>query len=255
MNKKKITIILSVVALLVIFGSSLALFSDRNSSEFVAELGTVEIELDDMNLTNSDRIAPGNGDVNNPDGSTGNVEHKFSFKFKNNGNKSIRTRYTIVLSAKNNNEFLDAKHMSLTENGLELSGKEYLDKDGNTVNAYSDDIKAIKYTLDGDIFDGYGEDILDGGDAEKEDLSSVVRENDKGDVEKLYSYNFILSRDAENEYQNADVIIDVIAEAMQYRNTRDSNFDNIVVSKTYSTQDFEGDFVPSRDEDADGEGF
>lgn len=253
--KKKLIVPAVLFASALGMGTAFAVFSGGDKSDFVAEFGTVEIGIEDINLTNADKISPGNGDRNNPDKSIGNTDHNFEFTINNKGNKSIRTRYTIVLSALNSGKVLDASQMMLSKGGDEIADKEYLDIRGKSVSASSGEVAAVKYTIEGDIFDGFGKDILDGGDAEKEGVSGGVEEDKNGDVKKSYSFDFALLRTAKNEYQNADIHIDVVAEAMQYRNTKDSDFSDIVVKKSYSTQEFDGDFVPSKDEDKDGEEF
>lgn len=256
--KKKIIIPILSLAFIILIGSAFALFSGNAKSDFIAELGTVEFELKNLNLTNSDKIAPGNGDNNYFSNSTNKeqdlVTHEFSFVGENLGTKSVRTHYSILLTAENNGHELDAGYMYLTDNnGVELENKSFLDKDGNNVSENFEDIAAVKYEFDGEIFDGRGKDILDGGEAEKE--KAGIEENDNGDVEQKYSYQFVLSRDAKNDYQNADISIDVVCEAMQYRNTKNSDFEKIRVKKTYTTKDINADLVPSKDEDKDGKGF
>lgn len=255
MKKKKLVVPAVLFASALGVGTVFAVFSGGDKSDFVAEFGTVELGIENIGLTNADKIAPGNGDKDNPDKSIGNMDHKFEFTIDNKGNKSVRTRYTIVLSANNNGKVLDASQMLLSKNGEEISDKEYLDIRGKSVSANSGDVAAVKYTVEGDIFDGFGKDIMDGGDAEKENVSGSVEEDKNGDVKKTYNFDFALLRTAKNEYQNADIHIDVVAEAMQYRNTKDSDFSDIVVKKSYSTQGLDGDFVPSRDEDEDGKEF
>lgn len=256
--KKKIIIPTLLLAFMILIGSAFALFSGDAKSNFVAELGTVEFELKDLNLTNSDKIAPGNGDNNYSYNIIGqkqdSITHEFSFIGENLGTKSVRTHYTILLTAENDGDDLDASYMRLTDhNGIELENKSFLDKDGNNVFGNSGDVSAVKYEFDGEIFDGRGKDILDGGEAEKE--KAGIEENDNGDVEQKYSYQFVLSRDAKNDYQNSDISIDVICEAMQYRNTKGSDFEKIRVKKTYTTKDIDANLVPSKDEDKDGKGF
>ena len=60
-------------------------------------------------------------------------------------------------------------------------------------------------------------------------------------------------KDASNQYQGADITVDVIVEAMQYRNTESSDWDVITkVEKVYSSADVPVTVVPKEDEDASG---
>lgn len=175
--------------------------------------------------------------------------HDLTFTVANNGTKSIRTRQTLIITCKQLVEVtspeseepemeevtLDPSYLSLLiEEGTEIGSKEGL---GKKVYVMSDEseltpeeyaaldedseltVVAIKYQLTPDIFDGVGE------SAEIEDVSTVKNEDDV--AEKLYTYKLKMDKDTPNAYQGATVSIDVIIEAMQYRNTANSDWETM----------------------------
>lgn len=175
--------------------------------------------------------------------------HDLTFTVANNGTKSIRTRQTLIITCKQLVEVtspegaepemeevtLDPSYLSLLiEEGTEIGSKEGL---GKKVYVMSDEseltpeeyaaldedseltVVAIKYQLTPDIFDGVGE------SAEIEDVSTVKNEDDV--AEKLYTYKLKMDKDTPNVYQGATISIDVIIEAMQYRNTANSDWETM----------------------------
>lgn len=175
--------------------------------------------------------------------------HDLTFTVANNGTKSIRTRQTLIITCKQLVEVtspgsaepemeevtLDPSYLSLLiEEDTEIGSKEGL---GKKVYVMSDEseltpeeyaaldedseltVVAIKYQLTPDIFDGVGE------SAEIEDVSTVKNEDDV--AEKLYTYKLKMDKDTPNAYQGATVSIDVIIEAMQYRNTANSDWETM----------------------------
>lgn len=259
MRKKILLIsgsIFGVAALIV--GCALALFTARTDSDFYAKAGTVRIEVDELELTNPDNINPGDSDPNNPADAAGGTEHIFSYDVTNNGNKSVRTRHSIIITcdkAGDNDEMLDARFFEmLDKDGDELEEKLYiLDDDTTKKEVGTDDVvKAVKYTFYGDVMDGKGTDIEDGGDAEKEDVSGTVKQKD-GEVSKTYSYTLAMLRQAKNSYQGCDVNIEIVVEAMQYRNTDNDDWSIAgIVSKTYTTSEVNMNVVPAYNEDKNG---
>lgn len=248
MTKYKASIVAIVIALAFIIAGTLALFTGKTDSGFKAIAGTVNVDIDDIDLTNPDKISPGDGDIDSETNEEN--EHVLSYTVSNNGNKSVRTRQTIVLSAKNKDKVLDANMIKLIAGSKELDGKTALNENGDET---SGEAYAIKYEVDGDIFDGKGEDIESGGEAEKEDIQGTITENNDGDVSETYKYVLALDKNAGNDFQDADFNIEVIVEAMQYRNTDENDWDDVkVVKKTYSTHNFEGNFVPDSDEELEG---
>lgn len=256
-NKKTVVGLASATAVLILGASTLALFTAKDDSNFKAKAGTLGIEVDSLKMENPDNINPGDNDPSNPEDAVAGTEHEFEYTVENLGTKSARTRHTIILSVTENNsdKVLDARHMVMFGNDKELVEKSYVLEDNSEVSELKDGqfVKAIKYVFISDVFDGVGKDIKDGGSAEKENIENIVSENDKGKVEKTYTYDFGLLRTATNKYQEADFHIDVIVEAMQYRNTNESDWETVTrVERTYSTADVNGTYVPSHDEDKDG---
>lgn len=257
--KKKIALtagsLLAIIALVA--GCAYALFTARTDSDFFAKAGTVRIALDNLKLTNPENINPGDNDVTNPEDATGGTEHEFTYSVANEGNKSIRTRHSIIITCDENGEStepLDARYFEMLVDEKEIEDKIYVLSDGSTKKEVGtgDFVSAVKYTFYGDVMDGKGTSMKDGGDAEKEDVSGVVKQN--GDkVEKTYSYDLAMLRTAPNKYQGCDLNIEVIVEGMQYRNTNNDDWSVVgTVTKKFSTADVNVNVVPAYDEDKNG---
>lgn len=240
MNKnKKIVAIVGATgaAALAVVGGALALFTDNAKDDTSAQAGTVDIEASGLTLSNDKNINPGDNDPDlpptykpeegdpqydpeNPDKEVPvpTTPHDLTFTIANNGTKSIRTRHTLVLSAKDTEgNYLDARVFQLYENKKELTGKVYVAEDDTeyvdaTAIPEGTLIKAIRYRFTPDIFDGMGS------GAEVEDASTV-----KGDgvtaAKKDYTYQLAMDMETPNSYQGAALSIEAIFEAMQFRNT------------------------------------
>ena len=117
-------------------------------------------------------------------------------------------------------------------------------------------IKAVKYVFISDSYDGFGKDVKDGGNAEKEHLDTVVAaatEAEDAPVVKEYTYDFSLLKEANNLYQGADIKVEIMVEAMQFRNTQDEDWKTIsTVERVFSAAQLDVDTVPNEDEDKDG---
>lgn len=258
--KKKILLIASAVAgaIVVLSLGTLALFTARTDSDFSAKAGTVTIDLKNLDITNCKNLNPGDNDPSNPDGAVAGTDHKFTYDVYNTGNKSIRTRQTIILTvdeAGDSKELLDARYLSLFNDEKEITEKYYVLKDDSVKTTISDNdfVKAVKYVFISDVFDGKGTDITKGGDAEKESVVNVVKQNDSGDVKKTYSYDFSLLRNASNKYQGADINASVTIEAMQYRNTDEKDWSqSAIVVRDYSSAKVTLNVVPASNEDKTG---
>lgn len=108
-KKKKVTIIASLcAAVAILFVGALALFTSRDESDFKSTAGTVVINVNNLFLTNSTNINPGDNDPDNPEGASEGTPHTFSYTVSNSGNKSVRTRQTILLSADKAGDATDA---------------------------------------------------------------------------------------------------------------------------------------------------
>lgn len=248
MKKKKFIAIGAVAASVAILAAgTLALFTARTNSNMTAVAGTVQISLSDLDMTNKQNINPGDGDPSISELASPGTDHNFSYIVSNDGTKSVKTRHTIILKV--NDGELDAKYTELLQDGSEIVDKFYVLEDGSEVETLEDGqaAYAVKYVFISDSFDGYGLAIEDGGDAEKEKGEDVVKENEDGDVSKEYDYTFALLKNAGNLYQGAEFKIDVVVEAMQYRNTEDSDWTSAIhVKKTFSNVDL--NVLPASDE-------
>jgi len=279
MNKNKKIIAIagtSISAGVLVIGGALALFTDsadRNTGGFE---GNVDIEASEITLSNPDNINPGDNDPDLPDTYTPQpgdplyndgdkapvttTPHNLEFDITNNGNKSIRTRHTFVISVKDKDDnYLDARKLQLYE--VEKDEKASHEKElatgvanvfGNDDNdgIYDDNgkvyiaadnteyidaaeipegtlIKAIRYRVTPDIFDGVGL------QAETEDVSTVKRADDNTAATKHYLYKLGCDMETPNEYQGAKVTIEATFEALQFRNTTHNDW-NIVATKTFN---------------------
>lgn len=248
MKKKKFIAIGAVAASVAILAAgTLALFTARTNSNMTAVAGTVRVSLSDLDMTNKQNINPGDGDPSISELASPGTDHNFSYVVSNDGTKSIKTRHTIII--KINDGELDAKYAELLRDDIEIVDKYYILEDGSEVEALENGqvAYAVKYVFISDSFDGHGRAIEDGGDAEKEEGEDIVKENENGDVSKEYDYTFALLKDAGNLYQGAEFKIDVVVEAMQYRNTKDEDWTSAIhVKKTFSNVDL--DVLPASDE-------
>ena len=77
-----------------------------------------------------------------------------------------------------------------------------------------------------DIFDGQGVSLEDGGNAEKEE-NSTVKGNAEDIPSKDYVYNLAMSHTASDEYQGQKVSIEVEVQGMQYSNTNNSDWQTL----------------------------
>lgn len=164
--------------------------------------------------------------------------HDLTFSVENKGTKSIRTRHTMIIqcgkqdpeNAEKIGEYLDARYLSLKlDDNTEIGSKAgkgtkvyVLDDEKHTEVTSLDEIPegnkvfAIKYQLTPSIFEGVGT------AAEKEETATVKAERDEdgNEVAKAdYTYLFKMAANTPNDYQGASIKIDIIVEAMQYRNT------------------------------------
>ena len=100
MQKRKIAIIGAscVAAATLIVGSALALFTDETESDAAAKAGTVKIDVSPITFTNAGNVNPGDNDPTiSPDAHSGTT-HDVKYVVSNLGNKSVKTRQTIILT-------------------------------------------------------------------------------------------------------------------------------------------------------------
>lgn len=268
-NKKKIVAIATATtgSACLLLAGAFALFTDGTASFVTAEAGTVEVDLSKPTMQNSTNINPGDNDPAISKTASQGTEHDLSFDVSNEGTKSIKTRHTLILSVnprKNDGvtdltRVLDARYVSLfsrEDDTKELVAKTYVLDDDTEVasldSAGDKLVKAIKYVYLSDSFDGKGLAIEDGGKAEKETDPNVVEENEVGEVTKNYTYQFALLKGADNEYQGATFNVDVIIEAMQYRNTETADWTTITKVKRTYTNATNTTEIPHANEKSDG---
>lgn len=258
MNKKQKLITASVAgatAMVALIGGTLALFTARADSDFTAKAGTVSVNVDKLAMTNSGNINPGDNDPSNPEGAVAGTDHDFTYVVTNKGTKSIRTRHSLILTCTENTKdakLLDARYLALYNNKAEVVTKSYILEDDSEVTSLQNvtkKVKAVKYVFLSDVFNGVGK------DAEVETLQGVIAEKD-GVVSKEYLLDFALLRGATNEYQACNVNIEVVVEAMQYRNTAESDWNEVSrVVRQFSTADVNINVIPDENEDINGKAF
>lgn len=111
-KSKKLAIIGGSAAATILLGAtaSLAFFIDKDWTSDTVTAGTVDVSLDDFNLTNTLNINPGDGDMSvyknalntgNTDTLREGTEHKMTFTVNNNGTKSVLTRNLITITCEN----------------------------------------------------------------------------------------------------------------------------------------------------------
>lgn len=255
-KKKKIafSILAATASAAVLVYGALAIFTARTNASMSASTGNVSIMLDAPTITNGKNINPGDNDPTLAQMKNETTAHDLAFTIFNKGNKSIRTRQTIVLSClrKSDNTVLDARYLSLYDsNGQELNGKQYI-TDNNTCKkalGSADHVKAVEYVLYSNTFDGTGNNaqIID------DKSANTVHANTSGSVYQDYSYHLALLKEANNKYQNAAIQATVIEEAMQYEKTTALNWSSMSqVEKTISTAQVKTSLVPAENENKNG---
>lgn len=245
MNNKAKTITgvsLVLAVLIVAILNSLGLFTSRTNVDHTVKVGTLDIEVvaNPGSLSNSDLITPGNNDPRVEVENKG-ASHELTFKVNNLGNKAVRTRHTIILSANNGDEVLDASLLRLLKFGKEIEKVSYIDIDGNEFSdASTSDVASIKYVYLSDDLDGVGE------GAEVRDESNVVSS-------KEYKHDFALLLEADNKFQGANISFEIIVEAIQYFNTDASTWTSVsTVRGEYAKNSVKLNTVPAANEDSSG---
>ena len=207
-NKNLKGFICMVLAVVMIFGSTFAYFTDRAGTNSKGTAGTVGIDLtSDINLLDAD-----GKDILNP----GDLRDS-SFGVENTGNKSIDVRTTIVLTS--------SVPMTTGENGQAeyelylrddvhfVEGEGWKPNDGAQpvqVRSISEDGKTITYNVPDYILNG------------NEDFGDENREIEEGVDTDFHDNDFVLifaGSQTDNDFQGSTVQIDVLVEAKQHRNT------------------------------------
>lgn len=219
--RKKLSVFIGLLVLsgILIFGFTMAFFTDRDEDAVSAKTGTLRVSQSEITLSNADNINPGDNDIayikaNN----VSTTPHDLAFSVENKGNKSIRTRHTLLVSVKGSDgKDLSPSVFSLLNGETELTGKMYVKADGSTSQS-PEDAKVLKYVYESDTLNGIGI------GAESEDGAAGSS--------KDYLYKLAMDRDSGNEYQGSSLIIESVIEAIQYRNTVSEDW-NVVSSQKF----------------------
>ena len=253
-NKKVVTaLVVSVVALAVLISSSVALFTDAKEASLSGKAGTVKIALVDnstkfthkyKNATAPNNINPGDNDPKNPDDANPGTDHIIEFEVRNQGNKSVATRHMIVITA---SKVVDGTTVVMDPTMFFLadlsSGKpsKIEPKPENIIKDGSGKPIAVKYEFyPSDIFNGVG-------------TNAEIETG--GITNKAYQYHFAMDRNADNTYQGVDVKIDIIVEAMQYRNTTLTDWKAIASRTVTINSSVSIGSVPMANQDKNGNNF
>lgn len=284
MEKKKKIITIGAVsagAIALLVGSSLALFSDTDSASTKAKVGTLDIAISNLALTNDQNVNPGDNDPEvepyetspepNPEDKDAlppaikrisTTPHDLTYTVSNLGNKSAKTRQTIIITSVDKDGklinpdvfavFKDSNGDDIAQVDEQVVQKSYILSDGSELAAtYNKDsafekidgCTAVKYVFESDSFDGVN---INGDDAEDEYGAVVKRDEETNSATKDYKLMFSMAKGAGNEYQAADITIEVMVEAMQFRNTVSSDWELLSSEKIKTTvSGIELDTVPS----------
>lgn len=230
-NKKIfISVAACVMAIIIICAGVLAFFFSNSEVTTGATAGTVKVSLSGINFENSGNINPGDGDPENPDNETrrDGTPHSISFFVENVGNKSVRTRNEITISAADKtldasvfvlykyNEDGTPSNVEVVKKYYEVNGEYISEEEYNNITG-DKFCSSVRYVIAGDYFDGVGS------DAEIEELTTV-KANDEGKAIQRYTYSFAMKATSLDAYQGARVDINVTTYAAQYRNTTGSNW-------------------------------
>ena len=199
-----------LLAVAILFGCSLAYFTDYATTSTSGTAGTVALSMDsDINLLNADGM-----DIINP----GDMRDG-SFSVTNEGNKSIDVRSTIVLTTVSNTGYdlaftgdatTQSEYDLYLASDVELvEGYGYQPKDGaQPLQVKSVDGNTITYVLP--------EYSLNGNSDRYDEVETIDGVNA---FSYDYDFVFVMKGSAGNEWQNSAVSIDVLVEAKQHENT------------------------------------
>lgn len=198
--KKRLTIVMAVVCCLALMVGSLALFTAKADTSGTAKAGNLSISVSedvigDALLKGGDADIVDSDELNNwnPGDSAA-----FTYTITNTGNKAVRYQETIVL----------------TVSGMaagETEGQEML-----TITNTGDNDPAFAATADGyTLTYVVAEDVLSG----VQNGTAGVETVDGKATSAAPNYTLAFNKDALNEYQNAEISIDVTVKAIQFANT------------------------------------
>ena len=226
MNKKaKIASILGVsaAAVAIVGSSTMAFFKDSKTLNTEGTAGDVTIAVDSINLTNAGNINPGDNDpsIANKAGVRGGTEHDLTYKIANSGNKSVVVRSVITLDVEGDLATAPAyflldnatqKDLSLSSNVetyYEVNGK-YIKKAEYNTGA----VKSIRYVITERPMNGVGQ-------------NAETETNAVDGTGYTVTYPVAMSINTADEYEKKKLDIDVVVQAMQYRNTADSDWTTV----------------------------
>lgn len=183
----------------LIMAGSMAYFTDRAEVGSTGTAGTVDLTLTEswQDIAN---FNPGD-------------QADFSYTISNDGNKSIDVRETIVVKSSVPMNAANQAEFELYRAGdvEQLSNGTYAPKDGvepitaGANRVVSADSTTIKYVID--------EYTLNGTGAAAEEESGINATEQNSD------YVLVFNGNAGNEFQDAEVSVNLLAEAKQHRNT------------------------------------
>lgn len=220
-SKLKIAGIASVAAISLLIVGAWATFSDTANTSTSATASSLSVKIANAALSNAKNVNPGDNDITMPADSTRTpgLEHKLTFNVSNNGNTAIKTRHIVEIKTKNSSLSPDVFLLSDDGSDVPNSTKYYTTAKSNDVlaasyNETSDGaITAVKYVIMADVLDGVGEN------------ADIV--NTPSKASNAYSYDLGMLATADNAYQGCEIDIAVAVQAMQYRNTSDSDWTSL----------------------------
>ena len=230
-NKKIASILMATTALGVLGVGSFAYFTDRADTSVQATAGTVDLT---PNFSGINLLDAEGQDILNP----GDMR-AFNFSMTNDGNKSVDVRTTLKLtsSVKMTDENGQAQFELYNKNDVEeVVGEGYKPKEGAkpiAVREMASDGMSITYKIPDYVLNG--KDTGKGAETETEA---------NGQTSYTYDYVLVMRGTSTNEFQNASVKVDVLAEAKQHRNT--SAGWNVVTQESVTVGEMTQDAVPER---------
>ncbi len=222
-NNKKVGALAGVLSLALVAAGSLAFFTDRANLSAEGKAGTVKVEHIDNLIKLTD--AEGKKILNPGD------QRVVKFTTENQGNKSIDVRTTLKLTSsvamtgdtENQSEFDLYK---ATDVELSQDGMGYVPKTGAkplATKTVSGDRMTITYNLP--------EFVLNGNSTLGNDIETETEA--KGD-KFVHDYVLVFKGAAGNDFQNADVKLEVLTEAKQHRNTNGTAGWTTVANDSYT---------------------
>ena len=235
-NKKKLLIAgASTLGVAIVGFGAYAYFSDKDSETVNGTVGTVDITATDAVLSHTyngqkapDNINPGDNDPDQPGTpSRPGTDHELSFDINNLGSKSVITRSKITVTA----EDRDGNAISAADL-INIILSEKTDADNYVISklaplTYDAADEKLVYIVGGtsdrglvDVLNGVGD------NAEREtgvDVTSMTKTFDIG-LEKE------VGTTARSVLEGATITFTVEVQAMQYRNTADSDWETLSIT-------------------------